>query len=145
MAGSRLSRVYGSEYSLRWFRKTARTAGLSDEITLHDLRHFYASLLIRNGATVKLVRATFSHHSAIETFDTNGHLWPDADEQTWIVNEALTGLRKGDSKFARTGRLLADLRTGEPRLPARGLFCIQIGVCGSRADCKPGSVSLAGR
>jgi site-specific recombinase XerD len=32
-------------------------AGLSDEITLHDLRHFYASLLIHNGANVKLVQA----------------------------------------------------------------------------------------
>jgi hypothetical protein len=35
-----------------------------------------------------------------ETLDTYGHLWPDADEQTRnILNEALTGLRKADSKF----------------------------------------------
>jgi hypothetical protein len=43
------------------------------------------------------------HHSAIETLDTNGHLWPDADEQTRIVNDALTGLRKGDSRLRVLG------------------------------------------
>jgi hypothetical protein len=50
-----VTRAYGGGPKVGWFRKAARTAGLSDEITLHDLRHFYASLLIRNGANVKLV------------------------------------------------------------------------------------------
>ena len=45
---------------------------LSDEITLHDLRHFYASLLIRNGANVKLVQARLGHKSATETLDLTG-------------------------------------------------------------------------
>jgi integrase len=82
------------------FRRATRAAGLSDEITLHDLRHFYASLLIRNGANVKLVQARLGHKSATETLDTYGHLWPDADEQTRnILNEALTGLRKADTTF----------------------------------------------
>lgn len=61
---------------------------------------FYASLLIRNGANVKLVQARLGHKSATETLDTYGHLWPDSDEQTRnILNEALTGLRRGDSKL----------------------------------------------
>ena len=93
-----VTRAYGGGPKVGWFRKAARTAGLSDEITLHDLRHFYASLLIRNGANVKLVQARLGHKSATETLDTYGHLWPDADEQTRnILNEALTGLRQGDS------------------------------------------------
>jgi integrase len=95
-----LNHAYGSVRRVRWFRKAAREAGLSDEVTLHDLRHFYASLLIRNGANVKLVQARLGHKSATETLDTYGHLWPDADEQTRnILNEALTGLRQGDSKL----------------------------------------------
>jgi integrase len=95
-----VSQAYGGARRLRWFRKAAREAGLSDEITLHDLRHFYASLLIRNGANVKLVQARLGHKSATETLDTYGHLWPDSDEQTRnILNEALLGLRKGDSKL----------------------------------------------
>jgi integrase len=83
-----------------WFRRAARAAGLSDEITLHDLRHFYASLLIRHGASIKTVQARLGHKSATETLDTYGHLWPDADEQTRnILNESLTGLRRADSKL----------------------------------------------
>ena len=95
-----VTRAYGGGPKVGWFRKAARMAGLSDEITLHDLRHFYASLLIRNGANVKLVQARLGHKSATETLDTYGHLWPDADEQTRnILNEALTGLRQVDSKL----------------------------------------------
>ena len=95
-----VTRAYGGGPKVGWFRKAARMAGLSDEITLHDLRHFYASLLIRNGANVKLLQARLGHKSATETLDTYGHLWPDADEQTRnILNEALTGLRQGDSKL----------------------------------------------
>ena len=89
--------VYGYARRPKWFRRAARVAGLSDEITFHDLRHFYASLLIRNGASVKTVQARLGHKSAQETLDTYGHLWPDADEQTRnILNEALVGLRKPD-------------------------------------------------
>jgi integrase len=95
-----LKQVYGDAKKPRWFRRAAREAGLSDEITLHDLRHFYASLLIRNGANVKLVQARLGHKSATETLDTYGHLWPDADEQTRnILNDAMSGLRKADSKL----------------------------------------------
>ena len=91
-----VGRAYGDASRAGWFRKAARVAGLSDEITLHDLRHFYASLLIRNGASVKTVQARLGHKSAQETLDTYGHLWPDADEQTRnILNEALVGLRRG--------------------------------------------------
>ncbi len=63
-------------------------------------RHFYSSLQIRHGASVKTVQARLGHKSATETLDTYGHLWPDADEQTRnILNESLIGLRKADSKL----------------------------------------------
>ena len=95
-----LKQMYGDARRPRWFRTAARLAGLSDAITLHDLRHFYASLLIRNGANVKLVQARLGHKSATETLDTYGHLWPDADEQTRnILNNALTTLRKPDGQL----------------------------------------------
>src|SRR5262249_26765860 len=38
-----LKRVYGNKAKPGWFRKAARDAGLADEVTLHDLRHFFAS------------------------------------------------------------------------------------------------------
>ena len=95
-----LHRAYGEARRPGWFRKAARTAELSDDITLHDLRHFYSSLLIRNGASVKLVQARLGHKSALETLDTYGHLWPDSAEQTRsILNEALSRLRKPERQM----------------------------------------------
>ena len=37
-----LNQVYGSVGRVRWFRQAARSIGLADEMSLHDLRHFYA-------------------------------------------------------------------------------------------------------
>ena len=49
---------------------------------MHDLRHFYASLLIRHGESVKVVQARLGHATAAETLDTYSHLWPDSDDRT---------------------------------------------------------------
>jgi integrase len=51
-------------------------------VTMHSLRHFYASLLIRHGESVKTVQARLGHASAAETLDTYSHLWPDSDDRT---------------------------------------------------------------
>jgi integrase len=58
---------------VRWFRKAIGAAGISDVVPLHDLRHFYAGLLIHRGASVKTVQARLGHKSATETLDTYGH------------------------------------------------------------------------
>jgi len=46
----------------------------------HDLRHYFASLLIASGLDVKVVQARLRHASAKTTLDTYGHLWPDRDD-----------------------------------------------------------------
>jgi integrase len=62
---------------------TARKqAGLPEWATPHDLRHFCASLLIRSGASVKVVQARLGHSSARTTLDTYAHLWPDEEDRT---------------------------------------------------------------
>jgi integrase len=48
----------------------------------HGLRHYYASLLIHAGESVKTVQARLGHASAMETLDTYGHLWPDSEDCT---------------------------------------------------------------
>jgi integrase len=59
--------------------------------TPHDLRHFYASLLIRSGASVKVVQARLGHASAKVTLDTYGHLFADEEDRTrQSVETALT-------------------------------------------------------
>ncbi|GLZ13675.1 site-specific integrase [Actinomadura sp. NBRC 104425] len=66
-----------------------KVAGLPDGFRYHDLRHYYASLLIASGADVKTVQARLRHASAKTTLDTYAHLWPDRDESTRAAVEAV--------------------------------------------------------
>jgi len=59
--------------------------------TFHSLRHYYASLLIRHGESVKTVQARLGHASASETLDTYSHLWPDSDDRTRDAIDAVLG------------------------------------------------------
>ena len=67
----------------------AKVAGLPDGFRYHDLRHYFASLLIASGCDVKTVQARLRHASAKTTLDTYGHLWPDQDESTRAAVEAV--------------------------------------------------------
>jgi integrase len=68
LRGNRFARVWG---------RARRDAGLSDDVTFHDLRHYFASLLIHKGLSVKAVQEALGHKTATETLNTYGHLWPD--------------------------------------------------------------------
>jgi len=70
----------------RTFRVAKTGVGdLPKEFRFHDLRHYFASLLIAHGGDVKVVQARLRHASAKTTLDTYTHLWPDADESTRIA------------------------------------------------------------
>jgi integrase len=59
--------------------------------TPHDLRHFYASTLIRSGASIKVIQARLGHGSAKMTLDVYGHLFRDEDDRTrQAIEEALS-------------------------------------------------------
>lgn len=62
------------------WRRAAGEAGV--DATFHDLRHFYASVLIRSGASVKVVQERLGHASAMETLDTYAHLFPDEEDRS---------------------------------------------------------------
>jgi integrase len=63
--------------------ETAREhAGAPRWATPHDLRHYYASLLIHRGASVQTVQRRLGHRSAKTTLDTYAALWPDAEDAT---------------------------------------------------------------
>lgn len=67
----------------RAFRAPRATVdGLPAGFRFHDLRHYYASLLIASGADIKVVQTRMRHASAKTTLDTYGHLWPDSDDST---------------------------------------------------------------
>jgi site-specific recombinase XerC len=55
------------------------------------LRHYYASLLISEAASVKTVQARLGHASATETLNTYAHLWPDSEDHTRAAIEGILG------------------------------------------------------
>ena len=66
-------------------------SGIPGWATPHHLRHYYASLLITKGASVKVVQARLGHASSQTTLDIYGHLWPDEEDTTRLVVEAELG------------------------------------------------------
>jgi integrase len=50
-----------------------RVDGLPPEFRFHDLRHYFASLLIAAGCDIKTVQARVRHGSTKTTLDTYGH------------------------------------------------------------------------
>lgn len=90
-----------STFNEAW-RRAADSVELPKHVTFHDLRHFYASLLIAHGCSIKTVQSRLGHQSAMETLDTYSHLWPDSDDQT---REAVDGaLRFTEPAAARPPR-----------------------------------------
>lgn len=75
------------------WRTAAKNAKLPEGVTFHDLRHFYASLLIRHGESVKVVQTRLGHASAAVTLDVYGHLWPDSEDRTRAAVEEAFGER----------------------------------------------------
>lgn len=75
------------------WRPAAAAAGLTAATGtgMHALRHYYASLLIRYGESVKTVQDRLGHKSATETLDTYGHMWADSDDRTREAVDSVLG------------------------------------------------------
>jgi len=70
-----------STFSDVW-RRAADPLGIPSGDGFHILRHFYASLLIHHGESVKVVQERLGHSSAQMTLDVYSHLWPDSEDET---------------------------------------------------------------
>ncbi|MFI8510489.1 tyrosine-type recombinase/integrase [Streptomyces sp. NPDC085460] len=62
-----------------------------DGASMHDLRHFYASALIKHRESVKTVQRRLGHSKPSITLDTYTHLWPDDEDTTRAAVEAVLG------------------------------------------------------
>ena len=69
----------------------------------YDLRHTAASLLIREGASVKAVQKQLGHATASITLDTYGHLFPDELDQ---LAERLEASRSAAIEARRAAKVL---------------------------------------
>jgi integrase len=63
------------------WRRLRSAAGMPT-VDFHDLRHFYASALIRAGLSVKVVSERLGHSNAAMTLNVYSHLWPDDEDRT---------------------------------------------------------------
>lgn len=81
----------------------AKVPGLPGDFRFQDLRHYFASLLISEGADVKVVQARLRHASAKTTLDVYGHLWPDSDDSTRAAVATVMASRPGMPRGAAGG------------------------------------------
>lgn len=80
-----------STFSAAW-RKAVKSSRAPVGTTFHDLRHYYASLLIRHSESVKVVQKRLGHATAAETLDTYSHLWPDSEDRTREAIDEVLGI-----------------------------------------------------
>jgi integrase len=73
------------------WRAAVKTSGVRHGVRFHELRHYYASLLIRHGESVKTVQSRLGHASAVETLNTYAHLWPDSEDRTRTAIDEVLG------------------------------------------------------
>lgn len=79
------------------FRKVAAAVGAPKGTRLHDRRHYYASLLIAHGESVKVVRERLGHAPAAETLDTYSHPFKDSADTTRAAVDRAFGGARADS------------------------------------------------
>ena len=80
--------VWPRTFHSRIWRTAIDAAGLPGA-RFHQLRHFYASALIRAGESVKTVQVALGHASAVETMQIYVGLWRDNDQRTRAAIDAL--------------------------------------------------------
>jgi len=110
-----------SKWIKRHFKPAARAAGLPGALRLYDLRHTAASLMIREGASVKAVQKQLGHATASITLDTYGHLFPDeldqVAERLEATRAAAIETRRAAGAWPHGGPEVLPLREGAGRRP----------------------------
>ncbi len=140
-----------TRFSDRVWRPAVKRAGVPTGTGFHALRHYYASLLIRHGESVKVVQQRLGHASAVETLDTYSHLWPDSEDLTRQAVDEVLGELPRPHRGPRAGpeRVPAGQRQGGGE-PACTPDSVQALACPGRpslsADgCPPAPAAYPGR
>jgi integrase len=72
------------------WRSTSKRAG-HPTVRYHDLRHFFASVLLSSGVSIKACQLNLGHASAKVTLDTYGHLMPADDDRSRAALQSALG------------------------------------------------------
>lgn len=90
-----LGHLYNRNSAGEVWRRIRAAAGLGDEVTIHTLRHTFASNLIASGCDVVTVQRALGHSQPSITLNVYSHLWPSAEDKT---RAATTGFMKAVSQ-----------------------------------------------
>lgn len=107
---SRGGNIWLHNWRTRVWYKALRAAGMEDEgITIHSLRHTYASIAIASGADVKTLQHQLGHASATITLNVYAGLWPERlNEVADAVDAARTAaIVPSRAQSGENGKMLA--------------------------------------
>jgi integrase len=88
--GSGEEPVNAATFSRTWAKARA-AVGLPARWGIHGLRHYYATVLIHAGASVKTVQLALGHSTPTVTLNTYVHEWPDVLDRTRSLVDAALG------------------------------------------------------
>lgn len=77
-----LGRLWNRNNAAGEWRRIREEVGLPEDITLHTLRHTFASNLIASGCDVVTVQRALGHSTPSITLNVYSHLWPSAEDKT---------------------------------------------------------------
>lgn len=87
---NRLNQMHRATWAHYW-APARDAAGIPKGTGLHCTRHYFATLLIHNGASVKTVQLALGHSSPTVTLDTYVGEWPEAHEKTRAIVDGALG------------------------------------------------------
>lgn len=99
-----LGRLWQRNNAGEEWRRIREAVGLPAEVTLHTLRHTFASNLIASGCDVVTVQRALGHAQPSITLNTYSHLWPSAEDKTRAATAGFMGSVTGSADSVRTER-----------------------------------------
>lgn len=93
--------VNAATFSRTWGKARA-AVGLPPRWGIHGLRHYYATVLIHAGASVKTVQLALGHSTPTVTLNTYVHEWPDVLDRTRSLVDGALGASKTAATPARS-------------------------------------------
>lgn len=105
-----LGRMWQRNSAGEEWRRIRDETDLPADITLHTLRHTFASNLIASGCDVVTVQRALGHAQPSITLNVYSHLWPSAEDRTRSATAAFMASVKDSADSVRTESTKAQVR-----------------------------------